>query len=280
MLKLFNKKRFSVLLALLSLITAGSSLSADDCCCYQDCVKNRLYIGGFGGQLFSNKTKFIQRGTAFFSEAAGGPLAVIAHGHSRKKSPGFGGAQIGYEWRQAYCFSDWSVNPAAEFEALFYRHKAKAHLINPTVRLPEHDFANKFPTDIGVYLFNAVISLNNCCFSSFSPYVGGGVGAANLCIRKADSLQVAPLEAGINHFNSDRTDTTWALAAQAKVGLRYNFCERFHIFGEYRFLYVDSSRFLFGSTDYPTHVPTSTWDVDRRSSCYNAYVFGIQVDLY
>lgn len=278
MITLFNKKLLSALLVIASLGTMNFALEAEDYCCPSECNNNRLYIGGFGGQLFSTSTKFVQTGTAFFTEAEGGPLAILARGHSRRNSSGFGGAQIGYEWRKCEC-SDWSFSPGAEVEAFFYSHKHKAHLLNPSVRLPEHDFSNRFPTDVGVYLFNGVLSLNHSCLGSFTPYVGGGIGAANICIRKARSLQVSPPEVGVNHFDSDRTDVTWTFAAQAKAGVRYNFCERFHIFAEYRYLFVDSSRFLFGSTISPGHVPTTTWNVDMKNLSYNSYAIGIQFDL-
>lgn len=281
MLGLFNKKYLTALLALVSLNTMSSALIADDCCCCPS--DNRFYIGVFGGQLFPNSQKFVQLGTAFFAEDVGGPLTIDAHGHSKKKDIGYGGFQIGYEWRNndCGCCSSWNLSTAAEFEALFYRHTYKAHLINPTVRLPEHDFANTFPTTFGVYLLNGVLSFNNCgCLgSSFTPYIGAGVGVANICIHKAKSEQVAPPELGVNHFDSDRTDTTWAFAAQAKAGIRYNFCERFHIFAEYRFLYIDHSRFLFGSTIAEGHAPTSTWNVDMKHQYNNAYAIGIQFDL-
>lgn len=265
---------------LVSLSTMSPSLIADDCCCPSQCNNNRFYIGAFGGELFSESTKFAQTGTAFFTEAVGGPLAVDARGHSKKHSSGYGGVQIGYEWRNSDCCT-WSLDPAIEIEAFFYRHKHRAHLINETDpnRLPEHDFLDTFHSNTGVYLVNGVLSLNACCLGDFSPYIGGGVGAANIRIKKADSLQVEPVEAGINHFNSDRKDTTWAFAAQLKAGLRYNFCERFHIFAEYRFLYVDNSWFQFGSTVYPTHAPTSTWDVEMKSTCNHAYAIGIQFDI-
>lgn len=280
MFKLFNKKLLTALV-LLSLNTMNSSLEAGDYCCPSECDDNRFYIGAFGGQLFSNSTKFVQTGTAFFSEAVGGPLAIHATGHSGKKSPGYGGAQIGYEWKGSRC-SEWSVGRAAEIEAFFYRHTHKAHLINSlaTDRLPEHDFADTFPTNVGVYLVNGVLSLNNSCsWSNFSPYIGGGIGVANICIRKAKSFQVSPPELGVNHFDSDRTDVTWAFAAQAKAGLRYNICDRFHIFAEYRFVFVDTSRYLFGSTAAAGHVPTSTWNVDMKRNYYNAYTIGLQYDL-
>lgn len=271
-----------------SLLNAQEYIQGESGCCdvSQECCEgrgNRFYIGGFGGELFSDSTCLIQRGTAFFTEAQGGPLAVDARGHARKESTGFGGVQIGYEWSQCPLnmgCSNWGLTPAVELEAYFYQHKRKGHLINPTNRLDEHDFKDSFRLDTQVYFINGVLSLNNPCFGRFSPYVGGGIGAARLHISRAKSLQVEPPERGINHFNSDRSDSAWAFAAQAKAGLRYHICDRFHIFGEYRFLYIDSSRFLLGSTVYPNHAATSPWDFDIKNTNYNGFAFGLQYDLY
>lgn len=274
------KNYLSTLLALVLLNTISSSLIAEECCYPSTC--NRLYVGGFGGCLYSNSTKMVQRGTAYFSEEVGGPLAIDARGDSRKNSSGFGGAQIGYEWAECPYYigcSGWSLTPAAEVEAYWYSHTKKGDLINPTLRLPEHGFLDSFSMRMGVYFFNGVLSLNTPCLRKFSPYVGGGIGAANISVRKAKSLQVSPVELGINHFNSDRSDTSWTFAAQAKAGLRYNIFERIHLFAEYRFLFVDSSRFILGSTNYPNHASTSLWNVDIKNICYNAFVFGLQFDL-
>jgi len=267
-------------MGLLSLNAMNSNLMAIECCDSFQC--NRTYIGGFGGGLYSNSTKMSQMGTAFFSEINGGPLAIYAEGHTKNTSSGFGGIQIGYEWSQCPLHigcSNWSIAPAVELEAYWYCHNKKGHLINPTERLPEHDFLDSFHMSSGVYLANAVFSLNNPCLGAFSPYVGGGVGATRISINKADSLQTSPEEPGINHFNSKRNDSSWAFAAQAKVGLRYNICKSFHIFGEYRYLYVDSSNYILGSTVYPTHAPTSPWNVKIQNINYNAFVVGVQYDL-
>lgn len=273
----FKQSRIARMLALSVSALSFCTLPAEECC-----PSNRLYIGGFGGGAYSNSVSWSQTGTAFFSEAVGGPLAVDARGRTHKTSSGFGGVQIGYEWTQCplniQC-SDWSVTPAAELEAFFYRDHKKGSLINPTTRLPEHDFDNSFPMNVGIYLINGVVTLNNCCLGDFSPYLGGGIGPANISIKKAKSLQVSPEELGINHFNSDRNDSTWTFAAQVKAGVRYNLCERFHIFAEYRFLYLNSSRYIFGSTDYPTHVPTSNWDVKAGDIWYNAFALGVQFDV-
>lgn len=284
MFKFLQKNYLYAAIAFLSM--SATSLKAYDCseanfgCPENAC--NRVYVSGFGGGLFSSSTRLSQMGTAFFPEAVGGPLAVNARGNTKKNETGFGGANLGFEWSQcplSFCNSDWSFTPAFELEAFFYGHQQKGTLINPTVRLPEHDFRDSFHMSAGVYLANAVLSFNNTCFFGLTPYAGGGIGATRISIRNAKSFQVSPPEVGINHFNSKRSDSTWAFAAQAKVGLRYNICDSFHIFAEYRYLFVDCTNYILGSTDYPTHVPTSPWNVKMKSIGYNAAVLGIRFDL-
>lgn len=275
---MFNLGRLAVLCALVFLSTVNFSLTADECCGQASC--NRFYIGAFGGGIYSNSGKADQYGTAFFSEVTSiGPLSVIAKGPLNKTSTGFGGVQIGYEWSAPLC-SGWSIAPAGELEAFFFSQKKQGYLINQTViGLEEHDFLDSFHMNSSVILANLVLSINNNCLFGFSPYIGGGMGAIRMSLHNADSLQVEPLEAGINHFNSDQNDSSWTFAAQAKVGLRYKFCRCFHLFGEYRYLYVDASHYIFGATNYTTHPPTSSWNVKLDNFHYNAFAFGIQFDL-
>lgn len=280
MLNLFKKSRFLTLLTVLSINT----VAAYDYCCEEP--ESRVYIGGFGGGLFSNSSTMSQTGTAFFLEAQGGPLAVYAKGRSNKSSTGFGGAQIGYERSIPFGCSGWSFAPAGEIEAFFYSHNKKGTLINDTDRLEAHDFINSFKLDMSLCLVNVVFSLKNPCWSGFTPYIGGGIGAAHIALKNADSLQIDPDEPIVNHYNSKRNDSTWAFAAQAKAGLRYSVSQSFHIFAEYRYVFVDTSNFLLGSTKYPTsgspsinHVPTSPWNTQVGEMQYNAFAIGIQYDL-
>src|SRR5262249_12287360 len=145
--------------------------------------------------------------------------------------------------------------------------------------LTEHDFFDSFHVNSAVILANLVLSINNNCLFGFSPYVGGGMGAIRMSLNHAESFQVLPVEIGINHFNSDRNDSSWTFAAQAKVGLRHKFYQLFHIFGEYRYLFVDASRYIFGATNFTTHPLTSPWNVKLHKFHYNAFTFGIQFDL-
>jgi len=281
MFKLFSKNRLSTLVALLLLNSMNSSLVASECC--DPCGCNRTYVGIFTGEIYSNSTGVSQMGTAFFTEAQGGPLAVFAEGHTKKTSSRFSGVTIGYELSQCprtIGCSNWSLVPAVEVEAYWYNHTKKGHLINSTDRLPEHDFVDSFHMDMGVYLANAVFSLKNCCLGRFTPYIGGGIGATRISITHADSYQTSPPEQYINHFNSKKSDSSWAFAAQGKAGLRYNLCKSFQIYGEYRYLFVDTSNYIFGSTAYLTHVPTSPWNVKVKRNHYNAFTVGIQFDLW
>lgn len=278
--------RLAVLFALASLSTMSSSLAAWECCdqpsweCCEQPSSSRLYIGAFGGGLYSNRSRVNQYGTAFFSEVTSiGPLSIIGEGRLNRTSTGFGGVQLGYECSRPVC-SGWSLAPAGELEAFFFNHKKRGHLINHTVRgLPEHDFLDTFHMSSSVILANLVLAMNSDCLCGFSPYIGGGIGAARVSLHNADSLQVAPVELGVNHFNSNRSDSSWTFAAQAKAGLRYNFCEMFHVFAEYRYLFVDTNHYVFGATNYLTHVPTSAWNVRVKNTNYNAWVVGIQLDL-
>lgn len=281
---MFNLGRLAVISALLSLSAVNSLTAFDEWECCEEPSCSRVYIGGFGGGIYSNATTVSQMGTAYFFEDEGGALSIYAKGKTKSTSSGFGGAQIGYESYKWLGCSDWSLGTAGEVEAFFFSHNKEGHLINPPSRLvsvpfSEHDFDASFRMNMGVYLVNVVFSLNNPSLCGFSPYIGGGVGATRISIRNAESAQVDPLEPGVNHFNSDRGDSSWAFAAQAKAGLRYNFCDSFHLFGEYRYVYVDTSNYILGATVYPTHAATSPWNVRIKNMQYNAFAFGLQYDL-
>lgn len=279
---MFNFCRLAVLSALVSLSAMSTSLTAYECCEQPSC--NRLYIGAFGGGIYSNTNRMTQYGTAFFPEPPNsiGPLSVIAEGDLKQTTTGFGGVQVGYEWNKSFC-SGWSLGTAGELEFFLFKHKKRGALINQSLvsALEEHDFHNSFRMNSNMILANVVFSLNNDCLCGFSPYVGGGIGAARVSIHKANSFQVEPVEPDVNHFNSNPNDSTWSFAAQAKAGLRYNFCQSFHIFAEYRYLYVDASNFILGATNYssPFHYPTSAWNVKVKNVNYNAFAVGIQFDL-
>ena len=280
---MFNLGRLAVLSALVYVSALNASPIPWEWDCCEEPSSNRLYIGAFGGGIYSNSNKATQFGTAFFSELTSiGPLSVIGEGRLNKTSSGFGGVQIGYEWSKP--LSAWSIASALELEALFFNARKEGYLINQSVAansLNEHDFHDSFHMNSKVILTNLILSLDHESLFGFSPYVGGGIGAARVSLHKADSFQVSPVEAGINHFNSQRDDSSWAFAAQIKAGLRYNFCELFNIFAEYRYLYVDATNYIFGATNYtvPFHVPTSAWNVKVKNYHYNAFAIGVQFDL-
>jgi len=94
-----------------------------------------------------------------------------------------------------------------------------------------------------------------------TPYIGGGLGAAQVDVDGATSLQLDPAEPGINHFNSGPDSSAWTFAAQIKAGARIALGRNVYAFGEYRYLYVGSTDQIFGPTVEPTHAPTTAWTV-------------------
>jgi opacity protein-like surface antigen len=160
-----------------------------------------------------------------------------------------------------------------EIEGYYVSSEKVAILNNPTDRPFEHTFRDTFSLRMGVLLANWLLVWKNK--SIVSPYIGIGVGTAMMHIHDADSSQMDPVEAGINHFNSDPSDTDWVFATQGKAGLRFDFFKHMRLFAEYRFLYLTSSDYTFGSTKYPSHAATTKWKVHFDGICNNMWAVGI-----
>ncbi|CDZ76074.1 hypothetical protein BN59_00338 [Legionella massiliensis] len=242
-------------------------------------VPGKIYFGVFGGGGSSEKVDIRQYGTAFFTEANGGPLAVDAFGRAHTSSVGMVGGHVGFQWldMSSNLFnSQWNLAPAFELEGYYLgKDSLTGHDINnDTARLPEHDFLVKYPTTTGVFLVNAVLNLNSAD-SRFHPYIGGGIGGAVQSVSRAKAIQVSPPEIGVNHYNSRTSSTDSAFAAQGKVGLGFDLNKNFSVFAEYRGLYIADTSYVFGSTVYPGHAPTSSWQVEMDSKYYNLGAVGI-----
>lgn len=240
-------------------------------------LPDHVYAGVFGGGGVSNNVDASQHGTSFNT---GGFLAVDAFGSMNHRDAGLGGAQIGYQWNSIglnafHC--PWSISPAVELEG-YYLGKGKFHgndLVNNSSTLTEHDFRVTLPMNTGAFFANAIINFNPA-LSRWHPYLGGGIGGAVLIVSDADSLQVSPLEPGVNHFNSNPSDTASAFAAQGKVGVKFDLSKCINLFVEYRGVYITDSEFNFGSTVVPGHATTSSWLVKLDSQYYNTGAVGIQ----
>ncbi len=207
-----------------------------------------------------------------FGKSSGGNSAWVVGGH------------VGYEWPTRvlnYFNSKWSFSPATELEGYYLGGVTlSGHDINNnTDRLDEHDFLVSYPMQTSVFLINAILNINNAEFSKFHPYVGVGIGSAIVSISGANSTQTSPFEAGINHYNSDSSDTVTAFAAQPKIGVQWNLNQNTSVFAEYRFLYLAATGHTFGSTVYPTHVATSNWDVKIGAQKYNIGTVGVRFGL-
>ncbi len=261
---LFKKLSISILLAIMSSILIQTDGLGDETVTQEARPKGRsLYMGIFGGGGSSDNDSITQSGIALYPAGGGpgglGPLPVNASGNAASTSAALGGLHVGYEfseWNVGNNSGGWGLLPAVEFEGYYLGTNQNSQLYNPITRLPNHRFADSFPIDSGVLLGNAVLNFNTP-YKSIHPYIGGGVGAAIVSVSNANSIQINPLEAGINHFNSNPNASNWSFAAQAKAGFRVNLVEHLWLFTEYRFLLVDANDYTFGSTVYSTHIPTN-----------------------
>lgn len=245
-------------------------------------VPGKVYVGVFGGAGASNRADISMYGTAFFTEAEGGPLAVNAFGRTNSRHAGLVGGHIGYQWPEIinWFSSSWSLTPAVELEGYYLgKDNFTGHDINnETVRLPEHDFLVNYPMHAGVFLGNAILNFNPSQ-SIWHPYVGAGIGAAVVSISSASALQVSPPEVGVNHFNSNTRDKESTFAGQIKAGLNFDVSKNASIFVEYRGLYLADTDYTFGSTVYPGHAPTSSWRVNLDSQYYNMGAIGVHYTI-
>lgn len=246
-------------------------------------LASRGYLGVFGGGGANMDHSFQQRGTALYGPDKGGPLIVVAQSAADSDSAGFVGASFGYKGltrRLGHENSSWRITPALEFEGYYLRSIETGGLKNPTDRLDvEHLFLDSFPMNTGVLLVNALLHFDTLNRIKFHPYVGGGVGTAILSITNATSTQLSPAEPGINHFNLNANASNWTFAAQAKAGLQYDVAEHWRIFAEYRFLFLAPTYYNFGSTQYPSHIPTTNWTVNFGSMFSNLGGAGIQYNF-
>jgi opacity protein-like surface antigen len=233
-----------------------------------------VYVGVFGGGGYMGSTDIAQRGTAYFLELDGGPLAVDAKGNAGSGGVGFVGGQVGYEFSHNAL-----MLPALELEGFYLGSGTRnATVNNPTGRLEEHTFEDSFKVNNAVFLANMVLGFRSS-YPGVTPYVGVGIGAARVGATGADSLQIAPPEAGVNHFNSDTSSEAWTFAGQVKAGVRLALSSNAYVFGEYRYLYIGSTDQTFGSTVFPGHAETSPWTVEMGATSYSLATAGIGVNF-
>jgi hypothetical protein len=241
----------------------------------------KVYVGIFGGGGTTNDFNVSQYGTAFYTEDVGGPLAVNAFGHTNSPSVWLFGAQVGYQAPNIMLDprTHWMLAPAIELEGYTFNNKTfNGDLSNNTARLPEHDFLVSYPMRRNIFLTNFIFNFNNPCYL-LHPYVGFGFGGALVGISGADATQIDPPEEGINHYNGNASDKDTTFAGQFKVGLSYDINKCFSLFLEYRWLYVGSTHFAFGSTVYDGHPETSGWNVQMDPQRSNLGTIGIKYNM-
>ena len=231
-----------------------------------------MYVGAFGGIGLLDETSMRQVGTVI-TPFIFPDINVDARGSADSVVAPIAGLQLGYEFSQwDVSASGWRVGMAAEIEGLYLGAEPKGVLdIDPQALGTQYV---TLPVSVGAVLVNAVFNLRTPYSDAIKPYAGIGVGYGAVFINGSNSTN--PSEPGINHFNSEPDASSGGLALQAKIGIRADVTSNWSVFTEYRHVYVASTDYTFGQTDYPgEHLPTTKWNVDLGHQNYNLWVSGL-----
>lgn len=259
-------------------------------CSAESPIKGRgAYLGLFGGGGSLSSSSIQQTEIAFSPDGNGAnDIQVNAQGTTGNTGASIGGAHVGYEfddWALGGKETGWSLTPAAEIEGYYLgSNPSSSYVNNPLVTTFDHSFTLTMPLNAGVFLANTILTFRTPYSENIVSYIGGGVGGATLQVCGAtDSSQVGTFpEPGLNHFNTNPNATSSAFAATAKAGVRAEVYEHFSLFAEYRYLFINSSNYTFGSTNgalqgYPDHRATTNWNVNLGGQNYNLAVAGFDI---
>jgi opacity protein-like surface antigen len=253
----------------------GANVLLVNCCLAGDEPSDSgFYFGVFGGGGSLDGTSMQQVGTVLMRPILPFDIPVDAQGDTDSTSADMAGIKLGYQWSESgLTDSGWSLRPSMEIEGLHLEATPEGVLdIAPRILGTQYV---SLPLNADVFLLNVVVSLRTPFSDTLRPYIGGGAGFALLSISGSDSTN--PLEPGINHFNADPDASSSAFAMQAKIGIKWQVNSHWSVFGEFRHVFVASTSYTFGKTDYPpeVHSPTTTWDVELGRQNYNMFVAGI-----
>lgn len=264
-------KRHTLLFLSVYPLLAGLALAAAP----QNDQEGGFYIGMFGGLGTAESASLQQRGAVLLPP--GSPLPILpvdAKGSTNSKGLAAGGIHVGYEWKRWDLGSHWGLRPAAEMEGLYLGKHSPVGEMPVMPRVLGTQYVT-IPMTAGVFLANAVFTLQTPLTDKVLPYVGVGIGMASLSIHGSDSAN--PSEPGINHFNSNPDASDSAFVFQLKLGLKSEVYQNLFLFAEYRYISINSTSYTFGATDYPgLHLPTTEWHVDLGHQQYNLFIVGLQ----
>lgn len=250
------------------------SFGANLCFASEPSNESSAYIGLFGGYGSASSASLQQKGAVHLPSPLGS-LPINASGHTGSSTLSLVGLQAGYEWT-GWSFGDskWGLKPAAELEGIYLGKHSPTGTMPVIPRALGTQYVT-IPMTAGVFLANAIFTLQTPYSNKIFPYLGVGAGVARVSIKNSDSAN--PSEPGINHFNSGPNASDSAFAMQLKAGIKGEIAKNLSLFAEYRYLSIYSTSYTFGSTDYPgVHLPTAPWHVNLGRQNYNLFVAGLQ----
>lgn len=279
-----------------------------------DEVDDKFYVGAFGGLANVGGQDVRQRSTAYRRADFALPgfrdfdLQVNVEGRTRSRHDPLVGLQVGHRFDDGRS----RIVPALEIEAIYLASDRRTNLVNSTDEIVtnigmgdgqkaladprpliaeeygagRHRFDNRMQMRAHLIMANAVLGYQ--LSDRFEPYVGGGVGAAVVGMRRAVSYQTNPFgpieqttdtHEDVNHFNSDPNETRLTFAYLAKAGLQMRLTGQISSFIEYRFIHMNGADFEFGATQYTGHATTDRWSVHSGGMGVHAAIAGLRLSF-
>jgi OmpA-OmpF porin, OOP family len=126
-----------------------------------------------------------------------------------------------------------------EFEMGYRRNALDSVYIPPVPLAGRSELRMSGTGHVAAWTFMGNVLYEYTNTSSFSPYLGGGLGLASLHYDNAGGQNASGFVAPVHGDES-------ALAAQAIVGINYNLMDNMRVFADYRYLTTASPKAWFG----------------------------------
>lgn len=205
--------------------------------------KSGAYVGVFAGTTISQEAdmelEYVGRSLDYHVDDHRGDLLV--------------GIEVGYSWKTRY-----PVEVGLEFEGFFGSTEIDSFVDEPGVQeMPRQssDVATaNADLNYVVFMLNGIATVDLRKFPQlgpimprFRPYIGGGIGGAQLFYRNqrlqtVGDLAGTPAAPSVTPFGIDE----FVFASQIFLGLEYKVNEKLGIYGEFRRLYFAKTNDLDG----------------------------------
>ena len=220
--------------------------------------RGQFYVAGFGGISYSAETEDPELNISNPAGIIGGTQELSLSGDGNKFVAGF---KVGYETSgyQPEGVDFLVIRPALEIEFMYAPQSVSGSSTfisstTPTTNIGTATYQQDM--DIFTIMLNPIARFQ--LFDRYTPYVGGGFGAALLEADAPSGVFV-----GASTFGSG-TDEEIALTLQAIAGFEVDIIHGISVFTEYKFHYMRDISFSYANTTLGASAKVDYTDMTRH----------------